>query len=143
DGLAGGLDVAPTLLAAAGLAPASEGLAGIAAGTRQRASVVAYTTGQQARSDNPFTRSVLSRLTSRAERDAKGQQVLSGEKKKQLAAMRLAGAKLLAGAEGEPRYYDLMSDPEEASPQPVPPGLEAERDRLLDILSRPIDRPSD
>ncbi len=134
--------VAQSLLAGAGLAPASEGLAGIAGGTRQVPALLAYTTGQQARGERPDIRSFLGRLRG-GEREQARSNISRGEKKKQMAALRFDQKKLIGSSDADPSFFDLSVDPAEASPQPVPEALAAEATRLKEVLSRPIDRPSD
>ena len=133
DALTGVVDVAPTLLGVAGLAPASQGLRGLVDGTRHLDSVLAYTTGQEARGDSPLMRAGKHRA--RGQRDAAGNRLLGGEKKEQLAAVRLAGKKLIGGPR-EPSY-SICCRSGEATPLPVPEELSKEKDRLKEICRGP------
>ena len=115
EGLVSVMDVAPLVLAAAGL----EG--GELPGPQR--SVEITSTGQQARQIGDFLRRV-----------DRGSRKEGKRTQRQSAAVRLDGGKLLSHQGGEVEYYDLKVDPGEMDPQPVPEGLEGEALRVSELL---------
>lgn len=101
EGLVSNEQIGPLLLEAAGLEGGS-----LPAPVQQ---VLATTTGQQARQLGMFLR--------------RGERPSQGRPKRQAAAVRLDGAKILAHGDEQPVFYDLVRDPLELTAEQPPDTL--------------------
>ena len=100
-------------------------VAGLPGGTLPlpREAVLASTTGQQARQLGMFLRA--------------GERPQRGGPKRQAAAVRLDGAKIVAHGGDEPVFYDLVHDPGELQAHSPPLALEAHTETVRTLLDLP------